>query len=62
MGNFSRVPKKLAGNLRVLDDIYPNLRIDLVLVQGKFGSQLIEKAVPSFGSAQELRVHRYARR
>jgi hypothetical protein len=33
----------LADQLRVIDELYPELRIDLVLVQGKFGPELIEK-------------------
>jgi hypothetical protein len=33
----------LAENLRVIDKIYPKLKIDLVLVKGQFGPQLIEK-------------------
>ncbi|MCC6590218.1 MAG: APC family permease [Bryobacterales bacterium] len=37
------ISPKLADNLRVIDQIYPKLKIDLVLVKGKFGPQLIEK-------------------
>lgn len=35
--------EELADQLRTLDRIYPQLRIDLVLVKGKFGPQLIEQ-------------------
>jgi amino acid transporter len=33
----------LSNQLRTLDEVYPELRIDLVLVQGKFSPELIEK-------------------
>jgi amino acid transporter len=32
----------LADQLRTIDELYPELRIDLILVQGKFGPALIE--------------------
>ncbi len=32
----------LSKQLRTIDEVYPELRIDLVLVQGKFGPELIE--------------------
>jgi hypothetical protein len=35
--------EKLTTQLRTIDEMYPELRIDLVLVQGKFGPDLIEK-------------------
>lgn len=44
------LPRELADNLRILDKIYPELRIDLVLVQGRFGPELIERL------SRELRV------
>ena len=34
--------EKLADQLRTIDEVYPELRIDLVLVKGKFGPELIE--------------------
>lgn len=37
------LPRELAGHLKILDRIYPELRIDLVLVQGRFGPELIER-------------------
>jgi len=33
----------LASQLRTIDELYPELRIDLVLVQGQFGPELIER-------------------
>jgi len=33
---------KLREQLRTIDQVYPELRIDLVLVQGRFGPELIE--------------------
>ncbi len=33
----------LAEQLHTIDELYPELRIDLVLVQGKFGPELIER-------------------
>jgi len=44
------VAPRLADNLRIIDEIYPNIKIDLVLVKGRFGPQLIEKL------SQRLRV------
>ncbi|MEQ1948942.1 MAG: APC family permease [Bryobacteraceae bacterium] len=43
------ITPKLADNLRVIDQIYPKLKIDLVLVRGKFGPQLIEKLSQRLG-------------
>jgi len=37
------IPSHLAANLKILDRIYPRLRIDLVLVKGRFGPELIER-------------------
>ncbi len=37
------IPSALAENLRTVDHIYPRIRIDLVLVQGQFGPELIER-------------------
>ncbi len=33
----------LAEQLKIIDQIYPELRVDLLLVQGKFGPELIER-------------------
>jgi amino acid transporter len=35
--------EKLTDQLRTIDQVYPELRIDLVLVKGKFGPELIER-------------------
>lgn len=35
--------KELAENLQIIDRIYPRLRIDLVMVKGQFGPELIEQ-------------------
>jgi amino acid transporter len=40
---------KLADHLRTVDELYPELRIDLVLVQGKFGPDLIEELSKRLG-------------
>jgi len=37
------IPKHLAEQLRTVDRLYPELRIDFVAVKGKFGPELIEK-------------------
>ncbi|MEO8028175.1 MAG: APC family permease [Bryobacteraceae bacterium] len=37
------IAPRLAENLGIIDRIYPKLKIDLILVKGKFGPQLIEK-------------------
>ena len=37
------VPKELTIQLNTIDRIYPELRMDLILVKGKFGPELIEK-------------------
>ena len=41
--NEEEIAPRLADNLKTVDRIYPNIRIDLVLVQGRFGPELIEK-------------------
>lgn len=41
--------EKLTEQLRTIDQVYPELRIDLVLVQGKFGPELIEKLSKRMG-------------
>lgn len=40
---------KLAHHLRTVDELYPELRIDLVLVKGKFGPELIEQLSERLG-------------
>ena len=35
-------PPSLAGQLSTIDRIYPRIRIDLLLVKGKFGPPLID--------------------
>jgi len=37
------IPERLAGQLKTIDHLYPQLRIDFVAVQGKFGPELIER-------------------
>jgi amino acid transporter len=39
----SEIPSQLAANLKILHRIYPRLRLDLVLVKGRFGPELIER-------------------
>jgi len=36
------IPEQLAAQLRVIDQLYPQLRVDFVAVQGTFGPQLVE--------------------
>lgn len=38
-----QIPAGLAEQLKIIDTIYPKLRIDLVLVHGDFGPELIER-------------------
>lgn len=37
------IPPKLADQLRALDEIFPEIRIDFIAVKGKFGPELIDK-------------------
>lgn len=37
------IPAQLADQLRTLDEIFPEIRIDFVAVQGKFGPELIDR-------------------
>ena len=37
------IPPRLADQLRALDEIYPEIRIDFIAVRGKFGPELIEQ-------------------
>lgn len=41
--NESDIPPEFAGQIRIIDRIYPELCIDLILVRGKFGPELIER-------------------
>src|SRR5665213_1021384 len=43
------IPSTLADNLKTIDHIYPCIRIDLVLVKGAFGPELIERLSRRFG-------------
>jgi len=36
------IPARLADDLKMLDSLYPELRIDFLAVRGKFGPDLIE--------------------
>jgi hypothetical protein len=37
------IPASLAEQLKIIDRIYPQLRVDLLLVKGCFGPELIEQ-------------------
>lgn len=39
------IPARLAANVQLLDEAYPKMRIDLVLVRGDFGPSMIDKLV-----------------
>jgi len=39
------IPPRLAQNVQLLDEAYPKMRIDLVLVRGDFGPAMIDKLV-----------------
>jgi len=41
--NKETIPVRLAQNVQLLDEAYPKMRIDLVLVRGEFGPGTIEK-------------------
>jgi len=45
-----QIPARLADNVKLLDEAYPKMRIDLVLVRGDFGPTMIERL------QQKLRV------
>jgi len=45
-----QIPPRLSANVQLLDEAYPKLRIDLVLVKGEFGPTLISQL------QQKLRV------
>jgi len=36
------IPPELAEQLRVIDHLYPQLRVDFVAVRGTFGPELVE--------------------
>lgn len=38
-----QIPKKLAEQLHSLDEIFPEIRIDFLVVKGRFGPELIQK-------------------
>jgi hypothetical protein len=42
-------PTKLAKQLRTIDEVYPELRVDLILVKGKFGPELIDSLSTRLG-------------
>jgi amino acid transporter len=39
----ARIPPQLSDQLKTLDEIFPEIRIDFVAVQGRFGPDLIDK-------------------
>jgi hypothetical protein len=39
----TQIPPKLADQLRTLDEIFPEIRIDFIAVKGRFGPELIGK-------------------
>jgi len=41
--NEEDIPKRLAEQLRSLDEIFPEIRIDFLVVKGRFGPDLIQK-------------------
>jgi hypothetical protein len=43
------IPAQLADHLRVIDHLYPDLRIDFVAVKGQFGPTLVEALARRFG-------------
>jgi len=43
------ISQALAENLRIIDRIYPTVKIDLMLVKGKFGPDLIERLSKRLG-------------
>ena len=48
-GEEREIPPQLAEHLRVIDHLYPNLRIDFVAVKGRFGPELVEALARRFG-------------
>lgn len=43
------IPTQLSEQLKIIDQIYPELRVDLLLVHGKFGPELIERLAQRLG-------------
>lgn len=43
------IPKNLGNQLNVIDQLYPELRIDFIAVKGKFGPQIVEKISKRLG-------------
>ncbi|HMR76359.1 MAG TPA: hypothetical protein PKD61_14650, partial [Polyangiaceae bacterium] len=39
----ARIPAQLSDQLKTLDEIFPEIRIDFIAVQGSFGPELIDK-------------------
>ena len=48
----SVIPAQLGANIGTIDHIYPELRIDLLLVRGEFGPKLIERLSRRLGIAK----------
>ncbi|HRK02666.1 MAG TPA: APC family permease, partial [Oligoflexia bacterium] len=47
--NENEIPPNLANQLRVIDQLYPEIRIDFLAVQGAFGPQVVEKLSKRLG-------------
>jgi amino acid transporter len=45
----SKIPQQLANQLRTLDEIFPEIRIDFVAVRGKFSPALVEQLSARLG-------------
>ena len=56
------IPPELGANIGTIDHIYPELRIDLLLVRGEFGPTLIERLSRRLGIPKKLYVYRHAER
>lgn len=48
------IPRDLADQLATVDRLYPRLRIDLLLVRGAFGPELIERLAVRLGVSKNL--------
>jgi hypothetical protein len=46
------IPPTLADHLRLIDQLYPQLRVDFVAVKGGFGPELVEAL------SQRFRIHK----
>ncbi|TPX63091.1 hypothetical protein CcCBS67573_g08769 [Chytriomyces confervae] len=53
----SSIPKSLDANCRVLDHVYPDLRLDLVLVQCKFQGDVVSRIAKKLGVQKTLAQH-----